>query len=519
VQEALVSAPVVPQRGRPAIGALFGVLLAETLRRGRTGEGIEVRPLRQVLFASTALGVFSALPLRHQEPAYWVQMLFLYTAVYTGLGILPDSTESFERRRDILGPLPLQRLDAVIARLAFLAVLIVLLVVPLALPSLLWLGLRGALAWPRLLGLLVAMLLLGLAMTGSWLYLTLRLGQRLGVDRVRRLSGLALSALVALATVVGASSWLGGILMPSGFAAGLLAALPSSWFAAPFLGTAGAWREGLGALALFASALALAARTDATAAYTADRKTAKPVRDGWTCAALAAWERRRGATRHGSLPLVLFLSRVWGRDPYTALRLRTFAISIVALCAFGWWKEGVVLVPLSAAALGFMTLADGTLDLAMSADAAAVWLLEGAPVGAERMVAAVRATVLCGRLLLPALVLAAVIAHADGLTQGLAMAIAFAGVAYLLVSVLLALRPRPPFAQQSSAARGSTAVWLASPLALGSMAVLAPAFFLAGLPAGFDLLACAVFAGSLYAFGRALGIVSARRYARKVGGG
>jgi len=179
----------------------------------------------------------------------------------------------------------------------------------------------------------------------------------------------------------------------------------------------------------------------------------------------------------------------------------------------------VVLVPLSAAALGFMTLADGTLDLAMSADAAAVWLLEGAPVGAERMVAAVRATVLCGRLLLPALVLAAVIAHADGLTQGLAMAIAFAGVAYLLVSVLLALRPRPPFAQQSSAARGSTAVWLASPLALGSMAVLAPAFFLADLPAGFDLLTCAVFAGSLYAFGRALGIVAARRYARKVGGG
>jgi hypothetical protein len=521
MQDALTAAPAVRPPARRAIAPLLRVTLAETLRRGRTSDGVETHPLRQVLFASTMLGVFSALPLRLQEPGYWVRMLFLYTAVYIGLGILPDSTEAFERRRDILGPLPLRRFDAAVARLCFLAVLIVLLVVPLALPSLVWIGWRGALGWGRLAGLLVAMLLLGLAMTGSWLFVMVQLGKRFGVDRVRRMSSVALSMLVALAAVAGAWSWMTrGLVLPPAFAAGALAALPSSWFAAPFLSPAGeGWREGLGALALFAAALVLATRTDFTTAYVADRKASKPPRDGWACACLAAAERRRGMARASLLPLVLFLSRIWSRDPFSSMRVRAFVISIVALFGLGWWKHDLTVLPIAAAVLGFMALADGTLDLAMSADAGAAWLLQSAPVGAERMIAGLRATVLCGRLALPAVVLGTVVGHADGIAAGLTLALAFCGVGYLMVSTLLALRPRAPFAQQSSTARGSTAVWLASPLALVAMLALSPAFFVAKLATGFAVLGGVIYAVSLYAFGRALGILAARRYARRLATG
>jgi hypothetical protein len=130
------------------------------------------------------------------------------------------------------------------------------------------------------------------------------------------------------------------------------------------------------------------------------------------------------------------------------------------------------------------------------------------------MVAAMRATVLVGRGVVPALLLGALVGHADGVGAGVTIAIAFLGVGYLLVSGLLVVRPRRPFAQQSSPARGSTAIWLASPLSMAAIATLSPAFLLAMLPAYFSVPGALAFAGTSYAFGRVLGIWASGRYER-----
>lgn len=506
--------------GRPSpdvIGALLQVLVAEALRRGRTGDGIEVRPLRQVLFASSLLGIFCALPLRHQPAVYWVQVLFLYTAIYTGLAVLPDQADSFERKRDILGALPIRKVDAAVARIAFLALLISLLILPLAAPSLVWLGLRGDYGPLRLAGLAVCQLALGLTVSASWLYVAYALGVRIGVDRVRRVAGVLLSLLVAVSSIVGTSSLWAGRFWPRGLGEDLLAALPTSWFAAPLPGLASGrrWSEGMAALALLALSFLLAARTDPTAAYATARARSGQPRDTWTCRLLAVLERTRAGSKSRLLPLVLFLSRVWGRDAFARMRLRAFATSTLVLVALGWlWNEVPLAIQVSAALVGFMALVDGTFGIAMSGDSAAAWLLATSPVPAERMIAAVRATALCGRGLLPGLLLGGLMAHGDGLAAGLAMTTAFLGVAYLLVSALQVFRPRAPFAQQSSAARGSTEIWLATPCSFLGIVLLAPAFFLVTLPAPFALAGCAVFAATAYAFGRACGMGAARRYAK-----
>lgn len=506
--------------GKPSpevIAALVGVLVAEALRRGRTGDGIEVRPTRQILFASSLLGLFCALSLRHQPPIYWVHVLFLYTAIYTGLAVLPDQADSFERRRDIVGALPIRAVDAAVARIIFLGLLIGFLIFPLATPSLVWLGARGAYGPLCLAALAGSQLALGLTVSASWLYLAYSLGVRIGVDRVRRVASVLLSLLVAGSSIMGTSSLWARSFWPRELGEDLLAALPTSWFAAPLLGgPAGQrWAEGGAALALLALSLLLAARTDPTAAYATARSGSRQQKDTWTCRLLAALDRSAAGSGSRLLPLVLFLSRIWGRDALARMRLRAFATSTLVVVALGWlWSGAPLAIRISVALVGFMALIDGTFGIAMSGDSGAAWLLGTTPVPAERMIAAVRATALAGRGLLPALLLGGLVAHGDGLLAGFAMTIAFLGVGYLLVSALQAIRPRAPFAQQSSAARGSTEMWLATPLSFLGIVLLAPAFFLATLPGPFGVASCAVFASTAYAFGRAFGIGAARRFAR-----
>ena len=499
------------------VAALFRLSLAEALRRGRSSEGIEVRPLRQVLFASTFLGIFCALPLHHQESAYWVEALFAYVAFYTGLAILPDPTDAFERRRDVLGALPIRPVDAALARVGFLAVLVTLLVVPLALPSLVGLALRGDVHPLRLIALLPAMLMLGLTVSCTWLFFAFKIGGWLGVDRLRKTASLGLSLMVAGSSILGTSAIWSGRLWPPGFGADLLALSPTSWLAAPLLPVHDslASTQALAAVALFAFSLVLAARTDPVAAYGNPRSATRAPRDTVTCVLLARLERLRFTARSSQLPLVLFLSRVWSRDPFTRMRVRAFLTSFAAFLAISWfWHQSPVALPLLAATLGFMALADGSFDLAMSGDSAAVWLLDTQPIPSDRLLGAMRATVVVGRGLLPTLVLGVVAARADGLPAGVVLALGFAGVSYLLVTVLLLVRPRRPFGQQSSTARGSTAIWLSSPLAFAGVLALSPAFLLAQLPAFLGVPGVAALALTAYAFGRALGFAAARRLDR-----
>jgi hypothetical protein len=267
----------LPGEGAPStarrVRALVGVLLAEGLRRGRSAEGTEVRPLRQVLFASTLLGVFCAVPLRHQAAEYWVQALCLYAALYTALAVMPDPQDAFERRRDLLAPLPLRPLEAALARVSFLGLLVALLVVPLGLPSVLWMTVRGLLAPWQAPGVLLALLLVSLTITGTWLYFAFLVGRLLGVERMRRIAGLLMSLLVAGTSIAGSMGMWGMGGLPRGAAGDLIAASPTSWAASPLFapGLAASWWRAAGALALAVMGALLAARTDPTVAYTGGR--------------------------------------------------------------------------------------------------------------------------------------------------------------------------------------------------------------------------------------------------------
>jgi hypothetical protein len=163
-----------------------------------------------------------------------------------------------------------------------------------------------------------------------------------------------------------------------------------------------------------------------------------------------------------------------------------------------------------------MALADGAFDLAMSSDADAAWLLETSPIDGDLLVRAMRTTVLLSRGLVVAVVLGVVASVESGPTAGGTLAIGFLGAGYLLVAAVQLLRPRRPLAQQASTARGSTAIWLASPLSVVGLLALLPALLAMELPAGLDLLAAAVLAASLYAFGRGFGVLAARRQARLI---
>jgi hypothetical protein len=505
---------------RARIAALLRVLLAEGLRRGRSAEGTEVRPLRQVLFASSLLGVFCALPLRHETPAYWLQALSLYAALYTALAVVPDPQDAFERRRDILGPLPIRPLEAALARLVFLALVVSLLIVPLTLPSLVWLLVRGALAPWQVVGAGAGIVAVSFTVTGAWLFVAFAIGRRLGIDRLRRVASLLMSLLIAVSSLVGSAElWIDRPWDP-GAGAALLAAAPTSWYLAPALAPAAAGAPAAAALALLLLAALLAARTDPTRAYAAGA-AARPQRDGWVSRGVARLDASRPADAdRRRLPLVLFLSRAWGRDAFTAMRVRAFGASALVLLVVSWfWQTESVALPVTVACLGFMALADGALDLAMSSDSDAVWLLDVAPVASELLLAAARATVLAARGLLPALVLAVATALEHGPTTGLGIGVAFLGVGYLLVSAVQLVRPRRPFAQQASAARGTVAIWVASPLAFAALLALAPAVAAAMLPAGLDLVASGLMAGALYAFGRACGLLAAGRHARAVAAG
>jgi hypothetical protein len=506
---------------RRRIAALLRVLLAEALRRGRSSEGVDVRPLRQVLFASTLLGVFAALPLRHETAVYWVQALFAYGALYTALAVVPDPHDVFERRRDLLGPLPLRPVEAAVARIGFLGVLVVLLLGPLSLPSLAWLLARGELGPLQAGGLLGAILGVGFTVTSTWLYLSFVIGRFLGVDRLRKMASLLMSLLIAGSSIVGSSELWVERPWPPGMGAGILAALPTSWFAAPFLapGAAGL-RQGAAALLLIALAALLAARTDPTRAYSSGVRVS-PERDSWAGRALARLDRSRSPRADRRLlPLVVFLSRVWSRDPFTAIRVRAFAASAGLLIVVGFvWQPAGSTMPVTVAILGLMALADGAMDLSSCSDADAVWLLDSAPLASGDLVAAMRAVVLAERGVLAAVALAVVGAYETSVTAGLALAVGFLGAGYLLVSGVLLLRPSRPFSRQASASRGTTAIWLATPLAIVGLVAMSPAYGAALLPAGADVVAALLLAGTLYAFGRAFGLVAAGRQARLVAHG
>ena len=480
--------------------ALVGVHVAEALRPGRNSEGIELRPLRQILVPMTLLGAWFAFGSRGESDPFRIRSLFLSSGVLAALAVLPDPTEAFARRRDVLGHLPVGRVTGGAARLAFLLVVLALLLGPYAAPTLAHVAWRGALGAGTLAALVVSLIGLALTGTGLWLSFAYLVASRFGVEVVRRFASLALSLVMLGVALLGSISIFSGAPPSLGVAAPLVEAAPTSWFVNLLLPDPGprAGLEAGAAATLLALALALLARMRPESVYEQGRGAGRE-RDSLSVRLASLAERRLDAGG-SALPLALLVARVASRESMTRMRSRSLVVSLLGVWILALFFEGAAVSLPVLAVFGFMVVAGGILDLAMSADAEASWAIAAAPLATETRVTGLRVAAFVRSAPLPALLVAGLAAWQGSWLDAVSFGAIFLAVSVWLASVALVLRPREPLATTASVAGGNAMLWLGLPLGLGGSLAFSPAWLFVDFPAPLALGAVAIYAGSLAAF-------------------
>jgi len=505
-----VSAPPAAFSGAQ-VRVLLRAHLAEALRPGRNAEGIETRPLRQILLPMAMLGAWLAFGARAESAPSLLRALFLSAGVVVTLAVLPDPAEAYARRRDVLGHLPVGRASASVARLVFLLALLALLLVPFALPSLALLAWRGEAGGARIAGVLGGLLTLALAGIGLWLTVAFALARRFGVEGVRKAASVALSVAMVAVVLVGSASLLVGEALPLAGAAELLPVLPSSWFVNWLLPDAGARAalEAAGAALIAALAVALLLGMRPESVYEQGRSAAAE-RAGLAERLADGLDRRFGA-RRASAPLALLVVRVAAREPLLRLRARALLVTLVGVWALTLLADRAPITLPFVAVFGLFAVSGGALDLANSADAEAAWAISVAPIEAGDRVAALRLAALVRSALLPALLVAALAGRELGAVGAAVFGATFLAVALWLASLVVALRPREPLATPASVSGGSASLWLGTPLAFAGGAALGPAWGFLALPVPFALAAALIYGLSLAAFAQGLAAWGAAR--------
>jgi len=495
----------------PQFRALVGAYLAEALRPGRNSEGVQVRPLRQIVVPMALLGTWLAFGSRGEIDSFRIRSLFLSSGVLVTLAVLPDPAEAFARRRDVLGHLPVARATGGAARLGFLAVVLALLLVPYATPTLAHVAWRGGIGPGTAVALGCCLFGLAIAGAGLWLSSAYLLAARLGVEAVRRAASLALSVVMVSVALLGSLSLFTERAPSLGTAAPWIEALPTSWFVNWLLPGAGARATteaaGAAALILLSGTLLLRARPEGV--YEQGRRTAVD-RAGLAVRA-ARWLERRQVRGGDAASLALLVVRVASREPIARMRARSLALSLLGVAAVTLFLEGEVLSLAAVAVLGLTAVASGVLDLAMSSDAEAAWSIASAPVGADARVAALRRANLLRSTLVPAALVALLAGWKGSALEGLLFGATYLAVADWLASLTLLLRPREPLATAASVAGGNAMLWLGMPLGFAAMVVFSPVWLFADFPVPFALGAVALYGASLAAFAQGFATWAALR--------